>query len=98
MCSDFDEIPPALSVLPTRSKSSKDDVDDVFRAVGDAVGSDTSNITVSDSIPKQSIAAMLSSAYDLDVDVDAVFSSGSKSAELSKDEMSQFLLAPATPI
>lgn len=81
--------------LDSKNRSRKEDVDDVFRAI-DARENGTpsarpGSAPVKDAIAKASLSALMNDAYGLDIDVDDLFNS-SKSDELSKEDMTAFLL------
>ena len=79
--------------LDSKGKGRKEDVEDVFRAVKASLEG-TTNAKASnepiEGIEKAALAELLSSAYDLEVDVEEML--GSKSADVTKDEMTVFLL------
>jgi len=86
--------------LDSKSLGSKKDVDDVFLAVNakvaDSVDAKPSGSAVPDQdvITKAHLSELLSSSFDLDVDMDDLFNA--KSDQVSKDEMTTFLLGSQT--
>ena len=76
-------------------------MDDVFRAADAKENNleesrETCRAPVKEAMSKSAIASLLSSSYDLDVDMDEVFNTTSKNGEISKDEMTHFLVEDAT--
>ena len=79
--------------LDTKNKGSKKDVEDVFRAIdANSTGEVTASSTepVKEAVAKAQLTELLSSSYDLDIDVDDLFNG--KGDQVSKDEMTSFLL------
>ena len=81
-----------------RSKGSREDVDDVFRAIQEHTEGDTCGAPAprKDSIAKDYLSQLLKNEFELDVEtalIDDILSC-SKGSELARDEMATFLAAP----
>lgn len=79
-----------------RSKGSRNDADHVFRAANEFVEGVNSNGApkdTPDSIPKANVAQMLFGVFGLSIDIDEVLGLPGKSDSISREVMSEFLMA-----
>uniref|UniRef100_A0A7S2FQG4 EF-hand domain-containing protein n=1 Tax=Haptolina brevifila TaxID=156173 RepID=A0A7S2FQG4_9EUKA len=84
--------------LDNKTKGSREDVDDVFRAIQEHTEGDTCGAPAprKDSIAKDYLSQLLKNEFELDVEtalIDDILSC-SKGSELARDEMATFLAAP----
>lgn len=83
--------------LDSKNAGRKEDVEDVFRAVVANENNleetrENARAPVKEAIAKSALQSMLSSAFDLDVDCDELFTQSAKSGEVSREEMTNFLV------
>ena len=81
--------------LDSKNAGRKEDVEDVFRAVVANENNleetrENARAPVKEAIAKSALQSMLSSAFDLDVDCDELFTQSAKSGEVSREEMTNF--------
>jgi len=89
------------SGLDNKHKGSREDVDDVFRAVNEAVTGDTHGQPGPrlESISKEGLSQLLVNDFELQIEPTAIeeIVSCSKGADVLRDEMASFLAAPIKP-
>ena len=83
-----------------RSKGSREDVDDVFRAISqfNEGATDGAPAPVKESVGKDLMMSLLLDGYGIDMTVDSVDDAlnlhGSKGSDIQRDQMAEFLVAP----
>jgi len=84
--------------LDNKIKGSRDDVDDVFRAIQEHTDGDTCGAPAprKDTIAKDYISNLLLKEFDLDVEASALedIISGAKGSDVAREDMASFLAAP----
>ena len=83
-----------------RSKGSREDVDDVFRAISqfNEGATDGAPAPVKESVAKDAMMSLLLEGYGIDMTVDSVDDAlnlhGSKGNDIQREQMAEFLIAP----